>query len=70
MTSSRRIADDLAETTPNLQSLYMANNLIQELRDLEPLAHCKCLEYLSLLGNPVTTRQHYRLFLIHKVPQV
>ena len=66
----RRIADDIAEFLPNLTSLYMANNIIQELKDLEPLANLKKLEFLSLLGNPVTTRKHYRLFLIHKAPQV
>ncbi|MCL4129207.1 UNVERIFIED_CONTAM: hypothetical protein GTU68_056434 [Idotea baltica] len=65
-----RIAEDLSEYLPNLESVYMANNLIQELLDLEPLANCKRLNHLSLLGNPVTTRQHYRKFLIHKIPQL
>ncbi|KAB7498077.1 U2 small nuclear ribonucleoprotein A' [Armadillidium nasatum] len=65
-----RIAEDLCDYLPNLQNLYMANNLVQELRDLEPLIKCKHLEHLALLGNPVTTRQHYRLFLIHKIPQL
>ncbi|RXG67935.1 U2 small nuclear ribonucleoprotein A', partial [Armadillidium vulgare] len=65
-----RIAEDLCDYLPNLQNLFMANNLVQELRDLEPLIKCKHLEHVALLGNPVTTRQHYRLFLIHKIPQL
>lgn len=29
---------------------------------------CPKLEFLSLVGNPVTRRQHYRLYTIHKIP--
>ena len=66
----RRISDILSESLPNLQSLFLTNNLVQELADLDSLANFKRLEYVSLLGNPVTTRDHYRLYLINKVPQV
>ncbi|XP_050701544.1 U2 small nuclear ribonucleoprotein A'-like [Eriocheir sinensis] len=65
-----RISDILSESLPNLQSLFLTNNLVQELADLDSLAGLKKLEYVSLLGNPVTTRDHYRLYLINKVPQV
>ncbi|XP_066959481.1 U2 small nuclear ribonucleoprotein A' [Macrobrachium rosenbergii] len=65
-----RISDSLAESIPNLQFLYLTNNLIQELADLDNLASLKKLEYVSLLGNPVTTRDHYRLYVINKLPQV
>lgn len=68
--SFRRISDTLPESLPNLQSLFLTNNLVQELADLDSLAGLKKLEYVSLLGNPVTTRDHYRLYLINKVPQV
>jgi len=65
-----RVAESLFEVLPNLQSLYLTNNLVQELGDLDNLAGLKNLEYLSLLGNPVTTRDHYRLYLINKCPQI
>ncbi|KAK8390262.1 hypothetical protein O3P69_010150 [Scylla paramamosain] len=65
-----RISDSLCESLPNLQSLFLTNNLVQELADLDSLAGLKKLEYVSFLGNPVTTRDHYRLYLINKVPQV
>ncbi|KAG0718754.1 U2 small nuclear ribonucleoprotein A' [Chionoecetes opilio] len=65
-----RISDTLCETLPTLQSIFLTNNLVQELADLDCLAGLKRLEYVSFLGNPVTTRDHYRLYLINKVPQV
>ncbi|XP_042889137.1 U2 small nuclear ribonucleoprotein A'-like [Penaeus japonicus] len=65
-----RISDTLPEEVPNLQCLYLTNNLVQELADLDNLAGLKKLEHVSLLGNPVTTRDHYRLYLINKLPQV
>ncbi|XP_045617947.1 U2 small nuclear ribonucleoprotein A' [Procambarus clarkii] len=65
-----RISETLAETVPNLQCVYLTNNLVQELADLDNLAGLKRLEFLSLLGNPVTTRDHYRLYVINKLPQV
>jgi len=65
-----RIADDLHESIPNLSTLVMTNNHIQELGDIEPLAAFKRLECLSLLNNPITTKKHYRHYVIHKLPNV
>lgn len=31
---------------------------------------CLCARELSLLFNPVTKRQYYRLYVIHKVPSL
>jgi U2 small nuclear ribonucleoprotein A' len=44
--------------------------MLMELGDLDPLACLKNLTTLSLLHNPVTARQHYRLYLIYKLPQL
>jgi U2 small nuclear ribonucleoprotein A' len=55
---------------PNLETLVLTGNLIQELADLDPLASIKSLRTLSLLHNPVTTRQHYRLYVAFKLPQL
>jgi U2 small nuclear ribonucleoprotein A' len=69
-TSFRRIAEGLELSLPNLETLVLTGNLIQELADLDPLASVKSLRTLSLLHNPVTTRQHYRLYIAFKLPQL
>jgi len=65
-----RIDSQLDDYIPNLATLVLTNNLIQELGDLEPLTKCRKLEYLSLLDNPVTKKKYYRLYIIHKIPSV
>jgi U2 small nuclear ribonucleoprotein A' len=65
-----RIADDLHESVPNVETLVLTNNHMQELGDIEPLAKLQKLSTLSLLNNPMTTKKHYRLFVIHKLPNV
>ena len=65
-----RIVEDLHESIPNLTTLILTNNHIQELGDIEPLAAFKRLECLSLLNNPITTKKHYRPYVIHKLPNV
>ncbi|XP_013910287.1 PREDICTED: U2 small nuclear ribonucleoprotein A' [Thamnophis sirtalis] len=65
-----RIGEGLEQSLPNLTELILINNNILELGDLDPLATIKSLTYLSVLRNPVTNKKHYRLYIIHKVPQV
>ncbi|XP_034243085.1 U2 small nuclear ribonucleoprotein A' [Thrips palmi] len=65
-----RISDSLGEQVPNLESLILTGNQMQELGDLDPLTNLKNLSTLSLLYNPVTSRPHYRLYLIYKLPQL
>ncbi|KAL5016245.1 hypothetical protein ScPMuIL_005834 [Solemya velum] len=65
-----RVSDGLNECLPNLESLVLTNNGFQELGDLDPLSNCKSLQHLSLLRNPVTTKKHYRLYIINKVPSL
>ncbi|CAK8689175.1 U2 small nuclear ribonucleoprotein A'-like [Clavelina lepadiformis] len=65
-----RIGEDVHTFIPNLHELYLTNCEIRELSDLDSLTHFKKLEFLSLLRNPVTHRQHYRLYVIHQIPQV
>jgi hypothetical protein len=40
------------------------------LNDIDPLASLTSLQHLSLLENPVTKKQHYRLYTIHKLPKL
>lgn len=65
-----RIGEHLEECLPNLESLILTNNSLQELGDLDNLASIKTLQYLSLLRNPVTTKKHYRLYIISKLPNL
>ena len=66
----QKIADNLAEQLPNLEWLILTNNSIEELGDVDCLAGLSKLECLCLLDNPVTTKQHYRLYAIHKLPKL
>lgn len=65
-----RIAENLQEHLPALETLVLTNNQIQNLGDLDPLASIKTLTYLSLMKNPVTVKRHYRPYIIHRIPQL
>jgi len=65
-----KIDEQLHECIPNLEGILLINNQIQELGDLDPLGKFTKLEVLSLLGNPVTNKKHYRLYLIHRLPHL
>ena len=47
----------LAASIPNLQTLVLTKNRMAELADLDPLAAFKKLTYLSLVGNPVASKE-------------
>lgn len=61
-----RISENLQEYIPNLTTLIMTGNNIQELGDLEPLTHLPKLETLCLLMNPVSTKPNYREYVAFK----
>lgn len=65
-----RIGENLERSLPNLLSLVLMNNRIQELADLDPLETVKTLESISLLYNAVTKKKYYRHYLIFKLPQL
>ncbi|KAI0044381.1 L domain-like protein [Auriscalpium vulgare] len=62
------ISPSLHLSAPNLTTLVLTNNNIQELGDLEPLREVKGLKYLSLLGNPVREKKWYREWLAWRLP--
>lgn len=64
------IQPNLASTIPNLQTLVLTKNRITELADLDPLAGFKKLVYLTLMGNPVASKENYRLWVIWRCPNV
>ena len=55
---------------PKLHTLILTNNRLVNLVDLEPLAGIPNLHTLCLLDNIVTKREHYRLYVIHKLPRL
>jgi len=65
-----RVAEGLELNLPNLNTLILTNNSITELADLEPLIPFKNLEMMSFLHNPVMTKRNYRLYVIHKFPNL
>ncbi|XP_071489775.1 U2 small nuclear ribonucleoprotein A'-like [Diadema antillarum] len=65
-----RIGENLQENLPRLESIILTNNSIAELGDLDNLASITQLTTLSLLRNPVMGKKHYRLYVIHKLPNL
>lgn len=65
-----KIAPNLEESIPNLERLILTNNYIQELGDIDVLATLAKLKVLSLINNPIASKTHYRLYVIHKLPQL
>jgi len=65
-----RIADHLEEYIPNMESLILTGNQIEDLGDVEALISLEKLTTLSLMHNPITAKQHYRLYLVYKLPQL
>ena len=65
-----RFGEGLEESLPSLDNLILTNNQISELADLETLSGCKKITMLSLLHNPVVAKPNYRLFVVHKFPNL
>ncbi|PAV92264.1 hypothetical protein WR25_09030 [Diploscapter pachys] len=64
------IAPDVAEKLPALKTLALTSNNLLELGDIDPLANCKHLEYITFIGNPMTHKSNYRLYAIYKIPSL
>ncbi|KAI9583697.1 probable U2 small nuclear ribonucleoprotein A' [Glossina fuscipes] len=65
-----RIGEDLQEMVPNLNSVILSGNNLQEFGDLDPLSQLPNLETLCLLMNPVSTKTNYREYMAWKFPQL
>eukprot|EP01117_Protostelium_nocturnum_P011119 TRINITY_DN4039_c0_g1_i1.p1 TRINITY_DN4039_c0_g1~~TRINITY_DN4039_c0_g1_i1.p1 ORF type:complete len:471 (-),score=145.97 TRINITY_DN4039_c0_g1_i1:26-1438(-) len=65
-----KISSTFGESLPHLETLVLTNNKLANFEDLEPLTSLYRLERLSLLDNLVTKKQHYRLYVIHKIPHL
>ncbi len=60
----------LGEFLPNVETIVLTNNKLVNLSDIDNLGELKSLKRLSLLDNLLTKKQHYRLYVIHKIPQL
>lgn len=61
-----RIENDLYRYLPNINTIILINNDIEELGDLDPFGQFQSLEHLSLMDNPVTSKKYYRQYLIYQ----
>jgi U2 small nuclear ribonucleoprotein A' len=65
-----KIAPNLSESLPKLETLILTNNRIVNLADLDPLADLSTLRTLSVLDNVVSKKPNYRYYVINKLPDL
>ncbi|VVT57587.1 uncharacterized protein SAPINGB_P005770 [Magnusiomyces paraingens] len=63
-------SSSFAKSLPNLEMLVLSNNHLANLADLVPLSQLPNLAYLSLVDNPVTYKDYYRLWVIWQNPHI
>lgn len=68
--SVARIDPRIHRMLPFLQTLVLTNNALAEFPQLAHLRRLRRLEYLTLMGNPVSRQKNYREFVIWRVPSV
>ncbi|POS82377.1 L domain-like protein, partial [Erysiphe pulchra] len=64
------IQSNLTNSLPSLTTLVLTSNHFVELADLDVLGTFSRLTHLVLLDNPVTKKEHYRLWVIWRCPSV
>ncbi|KAK3707484.1 U2 snRNP complex subunit [Vermiconidia calcicola] len=60
----------LNRQVPNLRTLVLTGNAVQELADLDVLGGCGKLVHVSLVDNPVASKENYRYYLLWRCPQI
>ncbi len=66
----QNVASNLEQYLPNLETLILTNNNIEDLYEIDQLSTIKTLKILSLMRNPVASLKHYRLYTIYKIPSL
>ncbi|KXT17106.1 hypothetical protein AC579_2017 [Pseudocercospora musae] len=64
------ISESASKSVPNLHTLVLTQNNLSELSDLVPLRGFGKLTYVSLVENPVASKENYRYWLIWNCPQI
>lgn len=62
------LSPSLASTIPNLEVLVLTGNALTELTDLDGLRDLSRLETLVCRDNPVARNEHYRAWLVWRLP--
>ena len=62
-----RVGDAMA-AFPRVTVLYLHANNISSFSQVKPLGELKDLRSLTLHGNPIEDKKHYRTFVIHMIP--
>ncbi|KAK5115633.1 U2 snRNP complex subunit [Meristemomyces frigidus] len=64
------IQPSLAKSIPNLSTLVLTSNNIGELADLDPLQGFAKLTHVSLVENPVASKENYRYWILWRCPHI
>ena len=59
---------DAFSAFPDVTVLYLHANNISSFSQVKPLGELKDLRSLTLHGNPIEDKKHYRTFVIHMIP--
>jgi len=65
-----RINPEIADQISQLEAIILTNNKIISLTEIDSLSRLLKLNVVSLLDNPVVKVKHYRLYTIHKLPNL
>jgi len=65
-----RIAKGLGKCMGKLDTLVLTNNKLSKLKDLKNLSDLPTLTHVVLMGNAVAKLPGYRLFMIHRLPNL
>ena len=66
----QHVGSNLDQYLPNLESLILINNNVEDLSEIDEISVLKKLKNLSLLRNPVASLKHYRLYTIYRIPSL
>ncbi|KAK4210732.1 leucine-rich repeat-domain-containing protein [Rhypophila decipiens] len=64
------IQPTLPMAIPSLKNVNLTSNQLAELSDLDVLGEFPRLTHLTMIDNPVTKKEHYRLWVIWRCPTV
>eukprot|EP00658_Telonema_sp_P-2_P080705 TRINITY_DN808_c0_g1_i3.p1 TRINITY_DN808_c0_g1~~TRINITY_DN808_c0_g1_i3.p1 ORF type:complete len:231 (-),score=70.66 TRINITY_DN808_c0_g1_i3:531-1223(-) len=65
-----RIDGSIGEALVNLHSLVLTSNHLKHLADVDGLAACANLRVLSLVDNDLCTKNHYREYVLFRLPEL
>lgn len=66
----RSIVPNLELNLPNLETLILTNNNIEDLSEIDNLSTVKTLRTLCMIRNPLAALKYYRLYTIYKIPSL